>query len=67
MVEHLVQFQKGLGLSPSPVTFHAVISYPLLQFTYSFEHLKYYQICKLQVSQGKVDDWYVYLPIRYVS
>ena len=26
MVEHLVQFQKGLGLSPGPVTFHAAIS-----------------------------------------
>ena len=25
MVEHLVQFQKGLGLSPGPVTFHAAI------------------------------------------
>ena len=23
MVEHLVQFQRGLGLSPGPVTFHA--------------------------------------------
>ena len=27
MVEHLVQFQKGLGSSPSPVTFHAAIGY----------------------------------------
>ena len=26
MVEHLVQFQKGLGLSPGPVTFHAAIN-----------------------------------------
>ena len=26
MVEHLVQFQKGLGLSPGPVTFYAAIS-----------------------------------------
>ena len=25
MVEHLVQFQKGLGSSPGPVTFHAAI------------------------------------------
>jgi len=25
IVEHLVQFQKGLGLSPGPVTFHAAI------------------------------------------
>ena len=25
MVEHLVQFQNGLGSSPSPVTFHAAI------------------------------------------
>ena len=25
MVEHLVQFQKGLGLSPDLVTFHAAI------------------------------------------
>ena len=23
MVEHLVQFQRGLGSSPGPVTFHA--------------------------------------------
>ena len=27
MVEHLVQFQKGLGLSPCPVTFHTAILY----------------------------------------
>ena len=27
MVEHLVQFQKGLGLSPGPVTFHAAINH----------------------------------------
>ena len=27
MVEHLVQFQKGLGSSPGPVTFHAAILY----------------------------------------
>ena len=26
MVEHLVQFQKGLGSSPGPVTFHAAIT-----------------------------------------
>ena len=26
MVEHLVQFQKGLGSSPGPVTFYAAIS-----------------------------------------
>ena len=26
MVEHLVQFQRGLGSSPGPVTFHAAIS-----------------------------------------
>ena len=26
MVEHLVQLQKGLGLSPGPVTFHAAIN-----------------------------------------
>ena len=25
MVEHLVQFYKGLGLSPGPVTFHVAI------------------------------------------
>jgi len=25
MVEYLVQFQKSLGLSPGPVTFHATI------------------------------------------
>ena len=25
MVEHLVQFQRGLGSSPGPVTFHAAI------------------------------------------
>ena len=25
MVEHLVQFQKGLDSSPGPVTFHAAI------------------------------------------
>ena len=30
MVEHLVQFQKGLGSSPSPVTFHAAISFDVL-------------------------------------
>ena len=27
MVEHLVQFQKGLGSSPGPVTFHAAIPF----------------------------------------
>ena len=27
MVEHLVQFQRGLGLSPGLVTFHAAIGY----------------------------------------
>ena len=26
MVEHLVQFQKGLGSCPGPVTFHAAIT-----------------------------------------
>ena len=28
MVEHLVQFHKGLGSSPGPVTFHAAIHLP---------------------------------------
>ena len=27
MVEHLVQFQKDLGSSPGPVTFHAALGY----------------------------------------
>ena len=32
MVEHLVQFQKGLGLSPGPVTFHAAITCRLSKY-----------------------------------
>ena len=33
MVEHLVQFQKGLGLSPGPVTFHAALKLLVVQST----------------------------------
>ena len=36
MVEHLVQFQKGLGLSPGLVTFHAAITICCMEQTNEF-------------------------------
>ena len=37
MVEHLVQFQRGLGSSPGPVTFHAAISLPVFSIKLATE------------------------------
>ena len=52
MVEHLVQFQKGLGLSPGLVTFHAALeTRPFSRSKRALSHL----CCKVMLQCHKAE------------